>query len=113
MEIPGSGAQIQVPGAQHEAFVGEVEKSKKPENFREPKKCPPGTRESGFRAIFRPGADLSKNRRKKNHVADSAHPAHPPEMEAPPAGQTLGTVRMLSGLRSWTSTNSLKSVADG
>ena len=58
MEIPGSGAQIQVPGAQHEAYVGEVEKSKKPENFREPKKCPPGTRESGFRAIFLSGADF-------------------------------------------------------
>ena len=94
MEIPGSGAQIQVPGAQHEAYVGEVEKSKKPEKFRGPKKCPPGTRQSGFRAIFRSGADFSKNGRKKSHAAD------PPEMESQPAAQTLGTVRMLSGLRS-------------
>ena len=82
MEIPGSGAQIQVPGAQHEAYVGEVEKSKKPEKIRGPKKCPPGTRQSGFRAIFRSGADFSKNGRKKTHAAD------PPEMESPPAGQT-------------------------
>mgnify|MGYP001255842237 CR=1 FL=1 len=76
MEIPGSGAQIQVPGAQHEAYVGEVEKSKKPENFREPKKCPPGTRESGFRAIFRPGADFSKNRRKKTHATHTPERSH-------------------------------------
>ena len=94
MEIPGSGAQIQVPGAQHEAYVGEVEKSKKPENFREPKKCPPGTRESGFRAIFPPGADFSKNNRKNKQIRGIRG------TESWPAAQTLGTVRMLSGLRS-------------
>ena len=31
--------------------------------------------------------------------------------ESRPAAQTLGTVRMLSGLRSWTSTNSLKLIS--
>ena len=107
MEIPGSGAQIQVPGAQHEAYVGEVEKSKKPENFREPKiiSVPQVPGNQGFERFFRPGPIFRKIGKKKTHAAD---PAHPAEMESPPAGQTLGTVRMLSGLRSWTSTNSLK-----
>ena len=106
MEIPGSGAQIQVPGAQHEAYVGEVEKSKKPENFRGPEKCPPATFSSGFRAIFRSGAEFSKKRHFWRHAPDT------PETESRPAAQTLGTVRMLSGLRSWTSTNSLKLILD-
>ena len=58
----------------------------------------------GFERFFGPGPNF----RKKGIFGDTA--PDPPEMESQPAGQTLGTVRMLSGLRSWTSTYSLKSI---
>ena len=75
-------------------MLGEVENPKKLEKIRglgNPLKL---SRWTAFRAIFRPRADFSKKQSKKEHAPD------PPETESRPAAQTLGTVRMLSGLRS-------------
>ena len=81
-------------------MLGEVENPKKLEKNRglgNPLKL---SRWTAFRAIFRPRADFSKKQSKKEHAADAADAADPPETESRPAAQTLGTVRMLSGLRS-------------
>ena len=59
----------------------------------------------GFERFFGPGPNFRKKGVFGNTEADAADAA---ETESRPAAQTLGTVRMLSGLRSWTSTNSLK-----
>ena len=54
-----------------------------------------------FEQCFPPGPIFRKNTKKYPRRASAG-------TESRPAAQTLGTVRMLSGLRSWTSTNSLK-----
>ena len=56
----------------------------------------------GFERFSGPGPNFRKISEKIDKSPES------PETESRPAAQTLGTVRMLSGLRSWTSTNSLK-----
>ena len=72
MEIPGSGAQIQVPGAQHEAYVGEVQKSKKPEKFRGPKSLRQLRFRQGFERFSGPGPNFRKIGEKKDKFADFA-----------------------------------------
>ena len=110
MEIPDSGGQMQVPGAQHETMLGEVENPTIGPNdqkkFGSPNDAPSPQKTFDFESFYLPpGADISKYRRFFGTRRRTSA-----ETESRPAAQTLRTVRTLSGLRSWTSTYSLKSI---
>ena len=73
MEIPDSGGQMQVPGAQHETMLGEVENPTIGPNdqkkFGSPNDAPSPQKTFDFESFYLPpGADISKYRRFLEHV---------------------------------------------
>ena len=80
-------------------MLGRLKNRKNRKNFGVQKNVRQLRFRQGFERFFGPGPNF----RQKGIFWNTAL-----ETESRPAAQTLGTVRMLSGLRSWTSTNSLK-----
>ena len=86
-------------------MLGRLKNRKNRKNFGVQKSVRQLRFRQGFERFFGPGPNFRKKRHFWRHSAGCAGCAG---TESRPAAQTLGTVRMLSGLRSWTSTNSLK-----
>ena len=80
---------------------GRLQIPKNQKNFGRQKSCLQVPKTFDFGPFFPPGPIFRKKGETKFNAADAADPRIP-GTESRPAAQTLGTVRMLSGLRSWT-----------